>query len=209
LFGGILYIPIFIQTVVGQSATNSGLLLLPLMFGVGRLQHHSRPNHLAQLANYRACRAWPALIIATIALYLLSQHHPYSTTNNQIILDMIILGAGIGPSFPLLPMIAQNFFGLADTGVVYRRHHVLSHHRRAVGTAVLGTIFNNQLTTGLKTLPNHRPRPICAARHCSSRPQCRYQPAGHQRTHGAHSMPIRPVIKPAIDAYLDLAKRVP
>ena len=41
MFGGIIFLPLFLQVVTGASATNSGLLMLPLM---GGLMTASRPG---------------------------------------------------------------------------------------------------------------------------------------------------------------------
>ncbi|HEX3081917.1 MAG TPA: DHA2 family efflux MFS transporter permease subunit, partial [Candidatus Saccharimonadia bacterium] len=71
LFGGIVYIPIFMQTVLGKSATNSGLLLLPLMFGIvfgsiisGQITSRTGKTRTIGLIG---------LSVASGALYLLSR----------------------------------------------------------------------------------------------------------------------------------------
>jgi EmrB/QacA subfamily drug resistance transporter len=150
MFGAILYIPIFIQTVVGQSATNSGLLLLPFMVGIvggsvigGQIT--------ARTGKYKILGV-VGLVVGTFALYLLSQI-TRDTSNATVIRNMVLLGFGIGPTLPLLPLIGQNLFGLADTGVVTGSLTFFRTMGGAVGTALLGTIFTNQLTSSLKDLP--------------------------------------------------------
>jgi hypothetical protein len=66
---------------------------------------------------------------------------------------MIILGLGIGPSLPLMPLIAQNLFSPQDIGVVTGATTFFRTVGGAIGTATLGTIFNNQLAASLKELP--------------------------------------------------------
>ncbi len=205
MFGGILYIPIFIQTVVGQSATNSGLLLLPFMFGVVGGSIVS-----GQITSRTGKYRWIGLIgftIATVALYLLSQINR-DTTNTTVSIDMIILGLGIGPSMPLLPMIAQNLFEVSDTGVVTGAVTFFRTIGGAVGTAILGTIFNNQLTANLKDLPMTgltapQLKPLTDALHdpnvVTSKPALD-QVLGHIPA------AVLPMLKPAIDAYLNLTK---
>lgn len=203
MFGGILYIPIFIQTVVGQSATNSGLLLLPFMIGVV-ISSIVAGQITARTGKYRVI-GLVGLSITIVALFLLSRI-TRDTTNSQIIFNMTLLGLGIGQSFPLLPMIAQNLFGLADIGVVTGAATFFRTIGGAVGTAILGTIFNNQLTNNLKNLPTtgldsspqlvtvlHDPNIVTS------------QPAiGEVLSH----IPSQylPLVKPAVDQYLNLAK---
>lgn len=203
MFGGILYIPIFIQTVVGQSATNSGLLLLPFMIGVvissiisGQITARTGKYRLVGLAG---------LGIAVMALFLLSGI-TRNTTNAQVSFDMILLGLGIGQSFPLLPMIAQNLFGLADTGAVTGAVTFFRTIGGAVGTAILGTIFNNTLTNGLKSLPTtglERTPQLAGALQDPN--IVTSQPAIEQLLSHVPAQAL-PAIKPAVDNFLDLSK---
>jgi len=150
LFGGVVYIPIFMQTVLGKSATNSGLLLLPLMAGIvtasivtGQLTSRTGKTRTIGLTG---------LAIASFALYLLSRLTS-GTTSTTISWDMALLGLGIGPSLPLMPLIAQNLFNPKDIGVVTGATTFFRTVGGAIGTAVLGTIFNNQLSASLHSLP--------------------------------------------------------
>ena len=47
MFGVIIYLPLFMQGVLGVSATQSGNLLTPLMMGAVDRQHHRRTDRLA------------------------------------------------------------------------------------------------------------------------------------------------------------------
>lgn len=215
-FGGILYIPIFIQTVVGQSATNSGLLLLPLMIGVVTGSIISG-QVTARTGKYRVI-GLVSLAIATVALFLLSRI-TRDTSNAIVIRDMIILGLGVGPTFPLLPMIAQNLFGLADVGVVTGAVTFFRTIGGAVGTAVLGTIFNNQLVDGLNRLELTGPfvnqqllsQPVvgqqvsqlAAALH---NPDIVTSKPALDQILAVIPSQFLPIFKPAIDAYIDLSK---
>jgi EmrB/QacA subfamily drug resistance transporter len=150
LFGGIVYIPIFMQTVLGQSATNSGLQLLPLMAGIiggsiasGQISSRTGKTRVLGLLG---------LTIASVALYLLTRI-TVDTTLTTIGWDMFLLGIGIGPSLPLMPLIAQNLFGPGDIGVVTGATTFFRTVGGAIGTAVLGTLFNNQLKTSIASLP--------------------------------------------------------
>ncbi len=204
MFGGILYIPIFIQTVVGQSATNSGLLLLPFMAGVVGGSIVSG-QITARTGRYRLIGTI-ALAIATFALFLLSQI-TRDTTNATVIWDMLILGLGVGPSFPLLPMIAQNLFGLEDVGTVTGTVTFFRTIGGAIGTAILGAVFNNHLTTALKSLPltgfEQAPPTLVSALHdpniITSQPALA-EVIGHLPA------PFLPLLKPGIDAYINLTK---
>ena len=150
LFGGVVYIPIFMQTVLGQSATNSGLQLLPMMAGIvggsivsGQISSRTGKTRIIGLLG---------LALASVALYLLTRVSLDSSLTT-IGWDMFLLGLGIGPSLPLMPLIAQNLFGPKDIGVVTGATTFFRTVGGAIGTAILGTIFNNQLSSSLGSLP--------------------------------------------------------
>ncbi len=150
LFGGILYIPIFVQIVVGQSATNSGLILLPLTAGIV-VSSIASGQIVSRTGKYRAVGI-VALLVATLGLFLLS-HLTSTTSNATIILNSVILGLGFGPSLPLMPIIIQNAFGPEDIGVVTGAATFFRTIGGAIGSSVLGTVFNNQVRSGLAALP--------------------------------------------------------
>ena len=197
LFGGIVYIPIFMQTVLGKSATNSGLLLLPLMAGIviasivsGQLTSRTGKTRKLGLVG---------LSIATFALYLLSRITA-ETSGTTISWEMVLLGLGIGPSLPLMPLIAQNLFSPADIGVVTGATTFFRTVGGAIGTAILGTIFNNHLASSISILPTFTlPAKLVAT---LSDPNVL---ASHAAT--ANVLRATPtVIQPQINAFLALSK---
>jgi EmrB/QacA subfamily drug resistance transporter len=150
MFGSILYIPVFFQMVLGQSATNSGLILLPLMAGIvfGAI---ASGQIVARTGKYRLMGLL-GFSVATIGMFLLSRISTDST-NAEVSWEMAVLGLGLGPSLPLMPLIVQNTFGPKDTSVVTGATQFFRTIGGAIGASVLGTIFNNQLTSSLKALP--------------------------------------------------------
>lgn len=203
MFGGILYIPIFLQTVAGQSATNSGLLLLPFMIGMVAGSIVSG-QVTSRTGKYRAI-GLAGLAIATLAACLMSQISR-DTSNTTIMIDMVILGLGLGPTLPLLPMIAQNLFGLEDVGVVTGTVSFFRTIGAAVGTAVLGAIFNNQLTNSLKDLPatglEQAPQLVSALRD----PNVVTSHPALTGIMGQLPSQTQLLLQPAVSAYLDIAK---
>ena len=149
-FGGILFIPLFVQQVIGQSATNSGLVLLPLSGAVvftsvasGQIVARTGKFKLLILASF---------VMAAIGTFLLT-HLTASTTSGTIVLDMIVLGLGIGTTFAILPLVVQNAFEARDIGVVTGLVTFFRTVGGAIGASVLGTVFNNRLVAGLANVP--------------------------------------------------------
>jgi EmrB/QacA subfamily drug resistance transporter len=150
LFGGVVYIPIFVQSVIGQSATNSGLILMPLMAGVvvasivtGQLTSRTGKYKILGLVG---------LLFITLAMTLLAQIK-VTTSNGTIITDMVLLGLGLGVTFPLFTLISQNEFGSHEIGVVTGCVTFFRTMGGAIGTAVIATRYNSDLAAQVGKIP--------------------------------------------------------
>lgn len=151
LFGGVVYIPIFIQSVIGTSATGSGLVLLPFTAGT-LVASISTGQIVSRTGKYKAV-GLVGLVLITVAMILLSRITG-TTGNGTIIVDMIILGLGLGVTFPLFASIVQNEFEARQIGVVTGALTFFRTVGGAVGTAVLGSIYNSTLASRLSEIPH-------------------------------------------------------
>ncbi|MFE9448561.1 MFS transporter [Streptomyces sp. NPDC006739] len=154
LFGAAGYLPTFLQMVDGASATESGLLMLPMMAGIvgasvigGQLVSHTGRH-----------KALPVLgaALAAVGMYLLSGL-AVDTPRSHYSVWMAVLGAGIGLVMPVLVLAVQNSVPAADLGTATSAHTYFRQIGGSVGAAVFGTLFAHRLTGALRTeLP---PRP--------------------------------------------------
>jgi predicted MFS family arabinose efflux permease len=149
MFGAIVFLPLFLQVVIGASATNSGLLLLPMMFGVittsvagGRL--------ITRTGRYKI---YPVVgsILAAVALFLLSTMGA-DTTLLLASVYMLILGAGLGLTMQVLILAVQNSVQSRDLGVATSASTFFRSLGGSFGTALFGAIFNSQITRHLAGL---------------------------------------------------------
>jgi EmrB/QacA subfamily drug resistance transporter len=151
MFGAIVYLPLFLQTVDGSSPTISGLQTLPLMGGL--LVTSVVSGQL--ISRWGRYKVFPIIGTATMALglYLLSLMTA-STTHWQSSLDMLVLGLGLGLVMQVLVVAVQNavpyrFLGTATSAATFFRSIGGSF-----GVAVLGAIFTGALQDNLpKYLP--------------------------------------------------------
>ena len=105
MFGTISYVPLFVQGVIGTSATSSGVVLTPLLLGavVDVAAHRS-----ADLANGRY--RWNAILgplILTVGMLLLWRMGT-GTTNGEAARNMVIVGIGIGSMMQVFVLSVQN-----------------------------------------------------------------------------------------------------
>jgi MFS family permease len=142
MFGAMTFLPLYQQTVQGASATNSGLLLLPVLL----------PMMVVSVVTGRATtrtgryRAYPILGGALIptGLLLLAQLD-VGTSRTTSALYMVVLGAGMGFLMQLTMLIAQNSVELKDMGVASSTTTLFRTIGGSFGVALMGTLFANQV----------------------------------------------------------------
>ncbi|MBX6755055.1 MAG: MFS transporter [Thermorudis peleae] len=157
MFGAIMYIPLFLQAVVGKSATNSGTLLTPMMLGF-MVSSIVGGQILARTGKYKIL-ALAGLAIATVGNILLWRM-PVDATAGMVIRNMIVVGLGIGVLMSLFTIVVQNAFPLQKLGEVTANLQFFRSIGGTIGVAVLGTLMtnrfqheiNNRLPAALKTM---------------------------------------------------------
>lgn len=146
LFGAASYLPTFLQMVDGASATESGLLMLPMMAGIvgasvvcGQL--------VTRTGRYKAHPVIGAALSAA-GMWLLSRLDT-DTPRLHYSLWMLVLGAGIGMVMPVLILAVQNSVRPADLGTATSANNYFRQIGGSVGAAVFGTLFAHRLTDAL------------------------------------------------------------
>ena len=105
LFGGIFFIPLYVQGVVGSSATSSGLILTPLM-----LTSVAGSIVSGQLVSRLGRYKWIAILgmLVSVAGVVLLARLNVNSTNNDVLVAMLVLGLGLGIGMSLYTLIVQN-----------------------------------------------------------------------------------------------------
>jgi EmrB/QacA subfamily drug resistance transporter len=149
LFAGILFIPEYQQIVRGYSAIKSGLLLLPLVFGMlGMLITTGRL--ITRFGHYRI---FPIIgtAVTGIGLFLFS-HLTIHTSQITLSLWMIVLGAGIGSFMQVMILAVQNSVPREELGVSTATATFFRSMGSSLGGAIFGAVLINRLMFHLKQL---------------------------------------------------------
>jgi EmrB/QacA subfamily drug resistance transporter len=148
LFGAVTYLPLFLQVVKGASPTGSGLQLVPLMVGL-LITSIASGQAITRTGRYKP---FPILETATmtVGLYLLSTLDPASS-RTSIFLFMFVLGLGLGMVMQVLVLAVQNAVDYSDLGVATSGATLFRSIGGSLGTAVLGAIFSNRLSSELRS----------------------------------------------------------
>ncbi|HST19172.1 MAG TPA: MDR family MFS transporter [Gaiellaceae bacterium] len=142
LFGSVTFVPLYLQIVKGHSATDSGLLMTPMMLGV--LVTSTASGFL--ISRYGRYRAFPiaGTAIATVGLYLLSTLEVLTST--EIATGyMLLLGLGLGLVMQVLVLAAQNAVDYRLLGVATSGSTMFRQVGGSIGVSVFGAIFANRL----------------------------------------------------------------
>jgi EmrB/QacA subfamily drug resistance transporter len=150
MFGAIAFLPLFLQLVHGESPTNSGLLLLPLMLGLTVAAVGSGVA-ITKTGRYKVFTvAGPAL--AALGMFLLQTMGP-DTSRGLITVYMVLVGLGIGLCLQVLVLIAQNTAPARSIGVATSSVAFFRTIGGSIGVAVLGAVFGHAASANLADLP--------------------------------------------------------
>ncbi len=150
MFGAVTFLPTYQQTVQGASATNSGLLLLPMMIAmmivsvvVGQV--------ITRTGRYKI---FPILggFGMIIGMSLLSKID-VDTSKTQLALYMAMLGVGMGFLMQTTMLIAQNSVEPKDLGVASSAATFFRSIGGSLGVALFATIFVREMRGDISAGP--------------------------------------------------------
>ncbi|MGH9022883.1 MAG: MDR family MFS transporter [Acidimicrobiia bacterium] len=149
MFGAISFLPLFVQVVNGASATNSGLLLLPLMVGL-LLASVGSGQAITRTGRYKV---FPVIgtALAALTMFLLSTMGT-STSPATVTAFMVLLGTGLGFTMQTLVLATQNSVPARDLGAATSSVSFFRSMGGSIGVALFGALFNSGLGNRLDRL---------------------------------------------------------
>src|SRR5213080_1072771 len=148
MFGAILYLPLFVQGVLGNTATDSGLVLTPLMLGF-MFSSIVGGQLLSRTGRYKIL-AMIGFTIAAIGMFMLSRMTS-STSQSEVVRNMLVTGLGIGVMMSLFTIVVQNAFPYRQLGEVTATLTFFRSIGSTVGVAVMGTIMTNGFQNAMQS----------------------------------------------------------
>jgi EmrB/QacA subfamily drug resistance transporter len=151
MFGIILYTPLFVQGVLGKTATGSGTVLTPLVLSMTAM------GVICGQIIARVKRTKPFMIVGAIVMtfgvYLLTTLD-VDSTQRTVALYLMVTGLGLGPLMPSATLSVQSTVETRLLGVATSATQFIRSLGSTVGTAVIGSL----VTSGYaKHLQNHAP----------------------------------------------------
>ena len=140
LFGATLYIPLFVQGVIGRSAASSGAILTPFMLAL--IVGSTTSGQLISRRGRYKINALVGTAVMIVGMWLLSRMG-VGTTNGTVIRNMIVTGFGTGLTFPVFTIAVQNAFPITRLGVVTSATQFFRQIGGTLGTAVMGSLLTS------------------------------------------------------------------
>jgi EmrB/QacA subfamily drug resistance transporter len=141
LIGVNVYLPLWIQTLLGHSATSSGLTLMPMSFA-WPLASTLAGRYMYRIGS-KTTVVFGAVLIALGSgwLMLVNTGSPYW----YLVCVMIVIGFGMGCSSTPLTVLIQSAVGWNLRGAAMASNTFSRSLGQTVGIAVFGTLFNSAL----------------------------------------------------------------
>jgi EmrB/QacA subfamily drug resistance transporter len=142
MFGGLIFLPIYLQAVKGMNATQSGLAILPLVVGIFTTSIGGG-QIMARTGRYKWMPITGALVVggALFAFSRLQVDTPYYV----VALIMYAFGSGLGFTMQVVVTAVQNSVDRRNMGVATASVTFFRSMGGAIGTALLGAILNIRL----------------------------------------------------------------
>jgi EmrB/QacA subfamily drug resistance transporter len=146
MFAVIGYMPTYLQMVYGYSATESGLLLIPMIAGL-LLTATTSGALVSKFGRYKGF-VIAGMLVMPVGIWLVSTLDSSSSVV-RLCAYLGVLGAGIGLGMQNLVLAVQNAFPQKDVGTATSSNNFFREIGATVGVAVVGAVFTNRLTDAL------------------------------------------------------------
>ncbi len=145
MFGGIIFVPLYAQGVLGQSATSTGTIMTPMMLGmvVGATLSGQA---LSRLGGHYRTQGLVGLGILVVGLFLISRMTA-ETSFPVALFNLVIMGFGLGTTFPTYTIAIQNSVSHRFMGVATSAAQFFRSVGGLLGLAVLGSVLTNRFSS--------------------------------------------------------------
>ncbi len=165
MYSGMIYVPLFMQGVLHFSATNAGMVTMPMT--VSMVAGSMLGGQIVSRTGKYKRNSVLGMAVAAAGLYLLSllSIHSRQTTGMA---DMAIVGFGLGLTIPTLVLAAQNAVPHSMLGVSSSLIQFARSVGGTIGVAIMGSIMarrlDSELSTGLPAeIQQRAPAPLLEA----------------------------------------------
>jgi EmrB/QacA subfamily drug resistance transporter len=149
MFCGIVYVPLFVQAVMGKSATGSGGITTPMMVGVA-VSSIVAGQVISRIKRYKAVGLTGLSVTLLGTIFLASMDG--GTPIFQVIAYSLLLGIGSGCVMPVFGIAIQNAFPRSQLGIATSAMQFFQNMGGTFGAALFGYVLKADMTSGFAGL---------------------------------------------------------
>ncbi len=146
MFGSLLYMPLFLQGVMGISATISGSMMMPMTLSLV-IASILGGQAITRSGRYRNL-AFFGMAVTAVGMYLLSTLTAHSAIGVTLAY-IVIVGLGLGIGMPVFGLTVQNAVDHGHLGVATATGQLFRQLGGTIGVALFGTLMANQMHDNL------------------------------------------------------------
>ncbi|WP_064094339.1 MDR family MFS transporter [Rossellomorea aquimaris] len=155
MFGAIMFVPMFMQGILGVTPTQAGSTMTPMMIAL--ITASVIGGRLLLKLKYRTVLTM-GMVITLVGFFLMSTMGPSSKVFTAY-LFMIVMGFGMGLVMPTLMIAVQNEFPKSKLGAVTSASTFFRSIGGTIGITVLNAVMNQSLQGNMKEVTEQQQNP--------------------------------------------------
>lgn len=142
MFGTIMYMPMFVQGVMGASATVSGFVMMPMTLSMVITSALSG-EIINRTGKYKGLALMGLLVMVAgmVSLTFMDTE----TSRLVAVINVIVVGVGLGIANPIFTLTVQNVVEHKMLGVATASSQLFRQIGGTVGVALLGTVMGHRM----------------------------------------------------------------
>lgn len=146
MFGGVMYIPYFVQGVLGFTATHSSFITMTMTLGL--VFASSVGGQIISKTGKYKLQAIIGLIVTTVGMFLFTTMDA-ETSQWTLISYLVLVGIGIGVGMTVFTLTVQNAVEQKFLGVATATSQLFRSIGGTVGVALMGTVLNQRMSDNM------------------------------------------------------------
>lgn len=139
MMGALIYMPFFVQGVMGISPTYAGYVTMPMSVSMLAMSAYAG-RQMTKTGKYKKL-ALTGMVIMVFGMFLMM----IMTSIPVAVISMIIFGVGLGLGMPVFMLSVQNVVDSKDLGVATASVQLFRNLGGTIGIAVMGTVLSSSI----------------------------------------------------------------
>jgi EmrB/QacA subfamily drug resistance transporter len=146
MMGALMYMPLYVQGVMGISPTYAGYVTMPLSLCMLATSAYAG-RYMTNTGRYKKL-ALIGMVVMVLGMFLMVVMDDIPVA----VLSMIIFGLGLGLGMPVFMMAVQNAVDSKDLGVATASVQLFRNLGSTIGISVMGTVLTASITSKMNLL---------------------------------------------------------